>query len=93
VVELPELSADAELILRLHHDEDVTIHVNGQKLLSESGFLSQYKDIPLDASQRALFKPGSNTIAVTCRQTAGGQGVGVGLLLIETETSKEPRTK
>jgi hypothetical protein len=83
-VNLAEGATDARLVLRLYHDEDVTVYVNGRELVQADGFVNRFEDLVLDPSQRALFQEGMNTIAVTCRQTAGGQGVGVGLLRIET---------
>ena len=35
----------------------------------------------MNAQQRALFVPGTNTIAVECQNTSGGPGVDVGLWL------------
>lgn len=85
-VDLPDdFSADDILTLHLFHDEDVAIHVNGQPLHDVRGYVTAYGDIPLDDAQKALFRPGANTLAVHCEQTGGGQGVDVGLLLLKAE--------
>lgn len=78
-VDLPGLSADDELTLRLFHDEDVEVHVNGRKLYEERGYTTSYREVPLDAARTALFRPGLNVLAVRCRQTGGGQGIDLGL--------------
>lgn len=83
-VDLPELGPDDALTLRLFHDEDVDVYVNGERLARERGYVTAYKDLPLDPSRRALFRPGRNVIAVHCRQTGGGQGVDVGLSLLKS---------
>ncbi|MBX6315997.1 MAG: hypothetical protein IRY99_24250 [Isosphaeraceae bacterium] len=80
-VEVPPLNGDDALSLHLFHDEDVAIFVNGQPLYQAKGFLTSYRDIPLDAAQKALFRPGTNVLAVSCRQTRGGQGIDLGLSL------------
>jgi hypothetical protein len=84
-VELPELGQGDALNLHLFHDEDVEIHVNGRRLVRERGYVTSYLDRPLNESQKALFRPGKNTIAVVCRQTGGGQGIDIGLSLLRDE--------
>ncbi len=81
-IELPALGPDDALTLRLFHDEDVEIFVNGERLLRARGYVTSYQDIPLSESQKALFRPGRNLIAVSCRQTGGGQGVDLGFSLL-----------
>jgi hypothetical protein len=83
--ELPQLNTADALTLHLFHDEDVTVYINGKRLLAERGYVTSYRDIALDASQKSLFHPGKNSIAVSCRQTGGGQGIDVGLTLVREE--------
>ena len=84
-VDLPQIGADDALTLRLFHDEDAEVFVNGKPLLRTRGYLSAYRDFDLDAARKALFQPGKNTIAVSCRQSGGGQGIDVGLTLQRDE--------
>lgn len=72
---------DDRLMLRLFHDEDARVFVNGALLQSERGYSGEYQDTRLDPALNAHFKPGRNTIAVSCKQTAGGQGIDLGLVL------------
>ncbi len=76
------------LHLRIRHDEDVEVYVNGQKVVSLSGYVADYVDIPLGASSRDAWQAGKNTIAVHCHQTSGGQYIDAGLLKI-TETPRK----
>jgi hypothetical protein len=80
-VDVPRLAPGDSLTLHLFHDEDVEIFVNGKPLYEAKGYLTSYRNVVLDAAQKALFRPGANTVAVVCRQTAGGQGVDLGLSL------------
>jgi beta-galactosidase len=65
-------------VLRVFHDEDTVIHLNGTKVAELRGFVGTYVDVPLtDAS---LLKPGRNVIAIHCRQTEGGQFIDVGIV-------------
>jgi hypothetical protein len=82
-VEVPSLDPEDSIILHLFHDEDCEIFINGKMLFSAKGYVTGYQDIILDDAQRSLFRPGGNAIAVSCKQTGGGQGIDVGLKLIK----------
>lgn len=69
-----------DLQLYVHHDEDVTVYVNGVKAFSAAGYTTTYEERPLTAAAKKALKPGKNTIAVQCRQTGGGQYIDVGLV-------------
>ena len=69
-----------KLSLRVHHDEDAEIYVNGVLAGKFSGFTTEYVEAPLTPEGAAALKPGKNTISVHCRQTGGGQFIDVGLV-------------
>ncbi len=68
----------SELFLSVYHDEEVTIYLNGEKVLHRTGHISEYRRFPLGTPDKKLRK-GKNTLAVHCLQTAGGQFIDVGL--------------
>jgi hypothetical protein len=68
------------LHLRIHHDEDAEVYINGVLVASESGFTTGYEEVPLLASANAALRQGPNLIAVHCHQTQGGQFIDVGLV-------------
>jgi hypothetical protein len=68
-----------EVVVRLHHDEDVTVYLNGVKVLELKDYTSQYGEQPLSSEGLAALKPGKNVLAVHCHQTGGGQYLDVGL--------------
>lgn len=84
-VDVPALGPDDHLTLHLFHDEDATIFVNGERLARQRGFVSAYEDLKLTPETQALFRPGRNVIAVHCRQSTGGQGIDLGLILDRNE--------
>ncbi len=66
-------AAPAKASLRIFHDEDAEVYLNGTRVASFTGYSQGYFDRPLDASARKLLKPGRNVLAVHCHQTTGGQ--------------------
>jgi hypothetical protein len=67
--------------LRVYHDEDVEVYVDGLLAASQSGYVTAYELIEIQAAAHSLLKPGSKIVlAVHCHQTGGGQGVDVGLV-------------
>lgn len=68
-----------QLILRLHHDEDVEVYLNGVAIAREPRWTSGYVDIPLSTEAAAALRDGKNVLAIHCRQNGGGQYVDAGL--------------
>ena len=68
------------LMLRIHHDEDAEVYINGKLVGKFMGFTKDYITVPIDAKVRDIVHLGSNTIAVRCKQTGGGQYIDVGLV-------------
>lgn len=81
-IECPELRG-GRLWLRLHHDEDVEVYLNGCRVVRRSGFLTSYELVPLSPEVVRSLDAGPLTIAVSCRQTGGGQYIDLGLLYEE----------
>lgn len=69
------------LKLRVYHDEDTSIYLNGVLALELKGFVTEYEEFDVPEAAAAALHPGNNTIAVTCHQTTGGQGIDVGILV------------
>jgi len=66
------------LALRIYHDENAEIYVNGELIATYSGY-STYRDTLLKADKAKAFKVGKNVMAVHCHQTTGGQCIDVGV--------------
>jgi len=73
--ELPEA-----LTLIVHHDEDAQVYINGHLVGNFTGYLRDYTTVPIEGDVKQIVHLGSNTIAVHCKNTGGGQYVDVGLI-------------
>ena len=72
--------------LKLHHDEDTEIFLNGQPVAVFTGYVTDYFTTPADALARAIVV-GDNLLAIHCRNTVGGQFIDAGIE-IGTELKK-----
>jgi glycosyl hydrolase family 2 len=67
--------------LRIYHDDDAEVYLNGQRIATLPGAVNGYSYVPLDATAKALLKAGaSNTLALHVKQVRGGQFADVGLV-------------
>ncbi len=71
----------SNLLINIHHDENAEVYLNGVLIFSAAGYTSSYITAPIsDAGRSALLPNANNTLAVHCRQTAGGQYIDVGFV-------------
>lgn len=68
------------VFLRVFHDEDAEIYLNGVQVSSLEGYVNGYRLFPLSVESLALLEAGANTLAVHVRQTRGGQFMDVGIV-------------
>ena len=67
------------LHLRVFHDDDVEVYLNGVLAAKLPGATSSYAYVPLSAEARAALRPGPVVIAVHAHQARGGQFIDVGI--------------
>ena len=71
------------LYLYLYHDDDCRIFINGV-LAADLSAHRGYSYSPISAeAKKAIKAAGTNTIAVHCHQTVGGQGIDVGISILK----------
>ena len=78
-IELPA-GPTGDLMLMVHHDEDVEIYLNGVRAARAKGYLNDYEPFEIAGPALATLKPGKNLVAVHCLQTKGGQYIDVGVV-------------
>lgn len=76
VSQLPQ----GKLILKVHHDDDVQVYLNGTQILDKSGSNGDFAYITLSDNDKAKLKTGENILAVHCKNTGGGSFIDVGIL-------------
>ncbi|MCD6337823.1 MAG: beta-galactosidase, partial [Verrucomicrobia bacterium] len=70
------------LFLRIHHDEDAEVYVNGKRIGRFPGYVGDYDLYPAQKALEKALRPGENVLAAHCRQTGGGQYIDVGIVRV-----------
>ncbi|HEX5153427.1 MAG TPA: DUF4965 domain-containing protein [Parafilimonas sp.] len=70
---------DRKMYLRLFHDDNVEVYLNGEKIYSCNCWNNSAKDLPLEDAIKTKLVKGKNVLAIHVANTAGGQGLDVGL--------------
>jgi len=71
------------LHLQLHHDDDVEVYLNGVLAAKLAGYTTAYREAPISEAARKTLRQGANVLAVSCKQTTGGQYIDVGLVEVK----------
>jgi len=66
-----------ELFLKLNHDDNVVVFLNGKKVYEKAGWTNSFQYLPINKSD---LKAGQNQIAIHLRNTAGGRFLDFGLV-------------
>jgi len=68
------------LYLKINHDDNVAVYLNGNEVLKKTGFTEgKYVYVPIKGAALKSLKKGNNVLAVHIENTAGGQWLDVGL--------------
>lgn len=69
------------LQLVVHHDDDLSVYINGVLAASVNGYTASYKPFKIsDKAKEAINFDGMNLFAVKCTQKGGGQYIDLGLM-------------
>ncbi|MCX7800238.1 MAG: hypothetical protein N2109_07850 [Fimbriimonadales bacterium] len=78
--ELPETVRFSQPALRIHHDEDCEVFLDGKPLASLQGYTVGYTLVRLERRLLPSLRKGRHTLAVRVRNTTGGQYIDVGIV-------------
>jgi hypothetical protein len=67
-----------KLYLKLHHDDDVDVYLNGEKIFSASGANGDLQYFPLKDDVANKLKDGENVLALHCTNTGGAAWLDAG---------------
>lgn len=84
---LGELPGD-KLRLRLFHDEDTEVYLNGVPAVKVRGFVKSHVLLELSQEARKALRVGENTIAIHCWNDGGGQGLDANLLVMNDQADQ-----
>jgi hypothetical protein len=77
-----------QVALTVHHDDDAEVYLNGTLIKEFKRHTNNYQLALLGDDARRLLKPGSNTLAVHCHHSDGGQYIDAGLVEIVEPNAK-----
>lgn len=78
-----------ELLLKLNHDDNVEVFLNGKKVYEKTGWTNSFQYFPLN---KADLKKGENLLAIHLANTAGGRFLDVGLVDKRKESGPKIQT-
>ena len=77
------------LFLKLNHDDNVKVWLNGIQIADINGWQNSYKYLPVSQEAMQALKTEGNVLAIHIRNTAGGQFLDAGLVTEAKSKSNE----
>lgn len=69
-----------KLLLSLSYDDDLTVYLNGTRILTKTCCAGEYRQEPLSAEAKKALRKGRNVLAIHCVSPVGGSFVDVGIV-------------
>jgi hypothetical protein len=69
-----------QLYLKLNHDDNVEVYLNGQQVFTKNGWTSDFILVPVNDAIKNHLKKEGNVLAIHCANTAGGAMLDAGLV-------------
>lgn len=68
-----------KLFLKLHHDDNVEVYLNGEKIYNCDCWNGKMESFAVDDAIKSKLKKGKNVLAIHCANTVGGAWLDAGL--------------
>src|SRR5436190_3837998 len=69
-----------KLYLKINHDDDAEVYLNGEKIYSYKGWLSKFQYFPISDAAKQKLRKGENVLAIHVANTAGGAWLDAGIV-------------
>ncbi|RDC54513.1 DUF4965 domain-containing protein [Pedobacter chinensis] len=70
-------TSTAKKYLKLNHDDNVIVYLNGKTIYKKEDWVHEYIYIPIEDG---ILKTGENILAIDCKNTAGGRHLDAGIV-------------
>jgi hypothetical protein len=71
--------------LKLNHDDNVLVYLNGKLIYRKNGWVSDYSYLPIEDG---ILQKGKNVLAIHCKNTAGGRHLDAGIVEEDAQNVK-----
>ncbi len=69
----------SRLLLKIKHDDNIQVYLNGEKIYDYTGWLNKFAYFPIEDAVRRKLKKNGNVLAIHVVNTAGGQWLDAGI--------------
>ncbi len=80
VFQLSNVKSLEDVFLKLNHDDNVEVFLNGKRIYKKQGWTTDFDLIPLSKAETGYLKEGKNAIAIHLMNNAGGRYLDFGLV-------------
>ncbi|WDF70448.1 DUF4965 domain-containing protein [Sphingobacterium oryzagri] len=77
---LDKVGQEGPLYLKLHHDDNIAVYLNGQLVFEKEGWNNRFEYFDISAKAKGLLRAGNNVLAIQLKNTAGGRYLDVDLV-------------
>jgi hypothetical protein len=78
-----------DLFLKLQHDDDVEVYLNGEQVYKTKGYAGKFIYLPISDQIKSVLKKGKNLLALHVTNTGGGAWLDAGIVEEQKETKNE----
>ncbi|GHE39222.1 glutaminase [Sphingobacterium griseoflavum] len=77
---LDRVNQQNPLFLKLHHDDNVEVYLNGKLIFEKDGWNNRFEYFDISDKAKGLLQRGKNVLAIALKNTAGGRFLDIDLV-------------